>query len=131
MSLVQNNASVLVNQQDGSTSVNLVNRSSGQVSYNGVAGEFDKRTLAADTSIHTLDLPCSIVLQFYFKNTHATANILLTGTVQGGATQTLARLPPGGIFLYWAPSTAATVGFTELRYTSDVASATAEMFLGG
>ncbi len=131
MSLVQNNVSLLVNQQDGTSGVNIVNRSSGVVSYDGVGGEYDKRTLAADTSIHTFDLPATIVLQFFFKNTHATANILLTGTVQGGATQTIARVPPGGVFCYWAPSTGATLGYTELRYTSDTASATCEMFLGG
>ncbi len=131
MSLVQNNVSLLVNQQDGTSGVNIVNRPSGSISYNGVGGEFDKRTLAADTSIHSFDLPATIVLQFYFKNTHATANILLTGTIQGGATQSMARVGPGGIFCYWATATSATVGFTALSYTSDTASATAEVFLGG
>ena len=132
MSLVQNNASVLVNQQDGSTSVNLVNRTSGQISYNGVAGEFDKRTLANDTSNHAFDLPATTVLQFYFKNTHATANITLIGTKSGGSSQTLAVVPPGGIFLYWSPTSSGTgVGFTALSYTSDLALATAEVFLGG
>ncbi len=131
MSLVQNNVSLLVNQQDGVSGVNLINRSSGVVTYNGIGGEFDKRTLAADVNIHTLDLPATVVLQFYFKNTHATALILLTGTIQGGVTQSLARVGPGGVFCYWAAATAATVGFTELRYTSDTASATAEIFLGG
>lgn len=131
MSLVENNASVLVNQQDGTTGANIINRSSGVVSYAGVAGEFDKRTLAADTSIHTFDLPCSVVLQFYFKNTHATAVILLTGTIQGGASQSIARVGPGGIFCYWAAVTDTDTGYTELRYTSDVASATCEMFIGG
>jgi hypothetical protein len=130
MSLVQNNISVLVNQQD-SSGVNLVNRSSGVISYDGVAGELEKRTLAADTNNHSLDLPATNVLQFYFKNTHATAVITLIGTPQGGASATLAKLEPGGIFVYWAPSTSATAGYTALSYTSSVASATAEMFLGG
>lgn len=131
MSLVQNNVSLLVNQQDGTSGVNLVNRSSGVVSYDGVAGEFDKRTLANDTSNHAFDLPASPVLQFYFKNTHATAKILLTGTVQGGSSQVLARLGPGGIFCSWEAVTNTTTGFTALSYTSDVALATCEMFLGG
>ena len=131
MSLVQNNVSLLVNQQDGTSSVNIINRSSGVVSYNGVAGEYNSRTLAADTSIHTFEIPVATVLQFYFKNTHATAVILLTGTIQGGATQSIARVGPGGVFCYWAAVTDTDTGFTELRYTSDVASATAEFFLGG
>lgn len=132
MSLVTNNISLLVNQQDGVTGVNLVNRSSGVISYAGVAGELDKRTLAADTSSHAFDLPATTVLQFYFKNTHATANVTLTGTKSGGASQTLCVVPPGGIYAYWSPTSSGTgVGFTALSYQSDVASATAEMFLGG
>ncbi len=131
MSLVQNNVSLLVNQQDGTSGVNLINRSSGVVSYDGVGGEFDKRTLAADTSIHSFDLPATVVLQFYFKNTHATAVILLTGTIQGGSTQSVARVGPGGVFCYWAAVTDTDTGYTALSYTSDVASATAEIFLGG
>ena len=130
MSLVQNNVSLLVNQQDGVSGANIINRSSGVVSYDGVAGEMEKRTLANDTSIHALDLPASPVL-FYFKNTHATAKILLTGTIQGGAAQSLARLGPGGIFCSWEAVTNTTTGFTALSYTSDTALATCEMFLGG
>jgi hypothetical protein len=130
MSASNNNLSLVVNQQD-SSGVNIINRSVGAIAFAGVAGEFEKRTLAADTSIHTFDIPVAIVLNIYFKNTHATALILLTGTVQGGSTQTIARLPPGGVFVYWAPVTGATVGYTELRYTSDTASATCEYFFGG
>lgn len=130
MAASTNNLSLVVNQQD-SSGVNIINRSVGAISYGGVAGEFEKKTLANDTSIHTFDIPVATVLQIYFKNTHATAEILLTGTIQGGVTQSLARVPPGGVFVYWAPVTAADVGFTELRYTSSVASATCEFFFGG
>ena len=130
MSASNNNLSLYVNQQD-SSGVNIINRSVGAIAFAGVAGEFDKRTLAADTSIHALDLPAAVVLNFYFKNTHATANILLTMTVQGGSALVAARVPPGGVFVYWAPVTGGTVGYTAISYTSDVASATAEMFLGG
>jgi hypothetical protein len=84
MAASTNNLSLLLNQQD-SSSVNIINRSIGAVSYGGSAGEFEKRTLAADTSIHTLDQPTAVVLQFYFKNTDAAALILLTGTVQDDA----------------------------------------------
>lgn len=131
MSLVQNNVSLLVNQQDGVSGVNIVNRSSGVISYNGVAGEFDKRTLAADASSHAFDLPATNVLHFYFKNTHTTAVVTLTGTVQGGASQVLAKVQPGGVFCNWCASTSATAGYTALSYQSDTASATAEVFLGG
>lgn len=130
MSVSQNNMSLVLNQQD-SNGVNVVNRSIGAVSYNGVAGEFDQRTLPADTSIHALDLPCTNVLQFYFKNTHATAVITITATVQGGASQVVAKVQPGGVFVNWCASTSATAGYTAISLTSDTASATVEMFLGG
>lgn len=130
MAASTNNLTLLINQQD-SSGVNIINRSVGAVSYGGVAGEFDKRTLAADTSSHSFDLPAMNVLQFYFKNTHATAVITLTGTVQGGASQVLTKVQPGGIFCNWCASTSATAGYTALSYQSDTASATAEMFLGG
>ena len=130
MAASTNNLTLLINQQD-SSSVSIINRTIGAVSYGGVAGEFDKRTLAADTSIHALDLPCANVLNFYFKNTHATAVITLTATVQGGSSQVIAKVQPGGVFVYWSPVTSATAGYTAISYTSDTASATAEMYLGG
>lgn len=130
MSLSQNNLSLIVNQQD-SNGVNLVNRLVGAISYDGTAGELEVKTLAADTNIHALDLPTTNVKQFYFKNTHATAVILLTVTVQGGSAQSAAKVQPGGVFVYWSPVTSATAGYTAISYTSDTASATCEMFLGG
>lgn len=130
MAASTNSISLMLNQQD-SSSVNIINRSIGAIAFGGSAGEFEKRTLAADTSIHALDLPTAVVLQFYFKNTDAAANILLTMTVQGGASLVAARLPPGGVFVFWAPVTGSTVGYTAISYTSSVASATCEYFIGG
>ena len=124
-----NNLTMLINRQDAS-GVNVENRNIGAVSFSGVSGEFDVRQ-APGTSITTLDLPTTLVLQFYFKNTHSAANITLTGTAQGGSTQTLCVLPPGGVYVYWAPVTSTTAGYTQLRYTSDTTGATFEMFIGG
>ena len=125
----QNNLTLNINRQDAN-GVNIENRTIGAVAYAGLAGEFDVRT-APDTSQHTLDLPTTIVLQFYFKNTSPAANFTIVGTPQGGSGVTLAVLPAGGVFVYWAPATSASAGFTSLKYTSDTAGATLEMFLGG
>ena len=124
-----NNLTLLINRQD-SSGVNVENRSIGAITFSGVAGEFDVRQAPA-ASIQTLDLPTPIVLQFYFKNTHATANVTLTMTPQGGAAVVTAVLPPGAAYLYWAPVTSATAGYTTIKYTSDVSGSTFEMFLGG
>ena len=129
MSSSVNNLTMLINRQD-SSGVNVENRNIGAISYSGVAGEFDVRQ-AAGTSITTLDIPTTTVLQFYIKNTHSAANITVTGTPQGGSTQTLCVLPPGAVFVYWAPVTSVTAGYTQLRYTSDTTGATFELFIGG
>lgn len=130
MSVSQNNCTVNIIRQD-SNGVNAENRTVGPIAYAGVAGELDIRTAPADTSSHAIDLPCTNVLQFYFRNTHATAVITLTGTVQGGSSQVLKKVQPGGVFLAWDPVTSVTAGYTALSYQSDTASATFEMFLGG
>ena len=129
MSASQNNLTLLVNQQDAN-GVNIVNRSIGAIAYAGIVGEFHDGILTGTGSV-TLDLPTANVLQFYFKNTHATAVITLTGTIQGGASQSIAKIQPGGVFVNWCASTSATAGFTALSVQSDTANATFEMFLGG
>lgn len=129
MSASENNLTLVVNQQDAN-GVNIVNRTIGSISYAGVAGEFHDGVLT-DANLHTLDLPTANVLQFFFHNTHATSVITLTGTVQGGASQLLKKVQPGGIFCAWDESTSATAGYTELKVQSDTAGATFEMFLGG
>ena len=130
MAVSTNNISLVLNQQD-INGVNVLNRLVGAITYAGVAGEFDVRTGAADTSSHAFDLPATNVLQFYFKNTHATAVVTLTGTIQGGSSQSLAKVQPGSIFVNWSAATSATAGFTALSYQSSVASATFEIFMGG
>lgn len=124
-----NNLTLVINRQDASL-VNVENRTIGAISFGGVCGEFDVRQ-APDTSNHALDLPTTLILQFYFKNTHATANITLIGTPQGGASVTLTKLGPGDVFVNWCSGTSATRGFTALSYTSDTSAATFEMFIGG
>lgn len=123
-----NNLTLVVNRQD-SNGVNVENRTIGSVTFNGVCGEYDIRQ-APDTSSHSLDLPTTEVNNFIFLNTHASATITLTGTINGGSSQTIAKVGPGGVCVpVWA--TAAGKGFTALSYQSDTIGATFEMFLGG
>ena len=57
--------------------------------------------------------------------------IVLTGTVQGGASQAIKKIQPGGCVAMWDPVTSATAGYTALSVQSDTSGATFEMFLGG
>lgn len=127
MSASTNNLTLVINQQDAS-GVNIVNRTVGAISYAGAAGELEVRQ-APDTAQHTLDLPTTQINQVYIKNTHATGILTLVGTVNGGASQTLAVLEPGGVFIVWQAVTGK--GYTDLKYTADTTGTTFEMFLGG
>jgi len=126
MSASQNNLSLILNQQD-SSGVNILNRLVGAIGYAGVAGQFTDALLSG-TGATTITLPTTNVLQFFFYNTHATANITLNTT---GATGTaLIKVPPGGIVAVWNP-TGASGAITSITGTADVANATYQMFLGG
>lgn len=129
MAASENDLTLNIVQRD-TNDVNILNRTIGPVDYEGVAGEFHNGILI-DTNSHSLDLPTTNILQFYFKNTHATAVITITGTPQGGASAVLKKVQPGGVFCAWDPVTSATAGYTALSLQSDVANATYEMFLGG
>lgn len=122
-----NNLTLSINRQD-SSGVNVENRTIGAISFSGVSGEFDIRQ-APDTSSHALDLPTTEVNQVYIHNTHASATLTITGTVTGGASQTVCKIAPGGVFVVWQP--VAGKGFSALAYQSDTSGATFEMFLGG
>lgn len=127
MSASVNNLTLVINRQDAS-GVNVESRTVGAISFSGSAGEFDIRQ-APDNAQHTLDLPTTQVNQVYFKNTHATALLTIVGTVNGGSSQTMAVLEPGGVLVVWQATTGK--GYTDLKYTCDTSGGTFEMFLGG
>lgn len=126
-----NNLSLVLNQQD-SAGVNVLNRLIGAITYAGVTGEFVAGNLP-NTSIQAQTFPnaITIALQFYFKNTHATANITITATPQGGASVVVTKVGPGGVFANWSAATNATSGYTAISLTSDTAGGTYEYFIGG
>lgn len=125
---VTNNLTLVINQQDAD-GVNILNRSIGAISYEGSVGEFESGKLT-DTSEHQQTLPVTTVFQFYFKNTHASAKITVAWTPSGGAKSTIQVVQPGGELSFWHP-VVTSGGFTALYYTSDVANATFEHFIGG
>jgi hypothetical protein len=129
VSASQNNLSLVINQQD-STGVNILNRSIGAISYAGLAGQFVDGILTG-TGLVAQTLPTANILQFYFKNTHATAVITITATPQGGSSAVVVKVQPGAVFVNWCASTSGTAGYTAISLTSDTANATYEMYLGG
>lgn len=131
MAVSENNLTLRVNQQDVN-GVNIVDRTIGAISYDGSVGEFRVGNLS-DTAEHQQTFPQGLTtaLQFYFKNTHATAKITVAWTPTGGAKSTIAIIGPGGSIALWGATSAGSVGFTALYLTSDVAAATFEYFIGG
>ena len=127
MSASQNNLSLTINQQD-TNGVNILNRLFGPVAASATVGEFINGILTT-TGATAITVPTTNVVQFFFKNTHATAQINLNLT---GATGTaLIRVPPGAIAAIWTPATGASGAITSITGTSDVANATYEIFMGG
>lgn len=127
MSASQNNLTLTVNQQDAN-GVNIINRLIGQIAFAGVAGEMETRQ-APDTSQHTFDLPTPTILQIVIHNTHGTGVLTITGTINGGASQTVCKVGPGGVFASW--EAVAGAGWTDLKYTASVGGTTFEYFFGG
>lgn len=127
-----NALSLLLNQQDAN-GVNIINRSIGSISYSGSIGEIRKGTLTGTGEVQQTISPLGLttVLQYYFKNTHATAKITVTWTPTGGAKSAIDVIGPGGIIVMWSATSAGNVGFTALYYTSDTAGGTFEDFIGG
>ncbi len=127
MSASQNNLSLTLNQQD-SGGVNILNRTIGAIGYAGLVGQFTDGLLAG-TGATVFTLPTTNVLQFLFYNSSASANITLNVT---GATGTmLIKVPPLSLSIpIWA-ATGASGALTAITGTSDVASGTFSMFLGG
>lgn len=125
----QNNLTLLLQQLD-STGSPILNRTIGKLSYDGNVGVFTNG-IYNDTSAHSQTLPSSPVIQFYFRNTHATAVYTVTWTTQGGASVVAQKVQPGGAIAFWNTATSVTAGITALTLTSDTSGGTYEMFLGG
>lgn len=122
------NRLLLTLRQEDLSGVPIINRQIGFTSYNGTVGVFTNAILT-DTNAHSQTLPTTNVLQFYFKNTHATATITLTWTPQGGSSNVVKAVGPGGIVSFWETTTGS--GITALSIQSNTSNATYEMFLGG
>lgn len=93
-------------------------------------GDFRQGT-CTDTSLNAITLPVALVLQFYFKNTHATAKLTLKWTPQGVTLVTTSVLGPGDAIMFWHTVTSVTAGFTAFSLQSDTSGATYEAFFGG
>lgn len=126
MSASQNNLALSLTQQDAS-GTNILKRLI-EVTYAGVVGDY-KNGILTSTGATAITVPTTNVMQFLFRNTHATANIVLNLT---GATGTaLIKVPALGAVAIWAASTGASGAITAITGTADVVNATYEMFLGG
>lgn len=87
--------------------------------------------LLIDTSQHTITLPIAQVRQLWFNNTHATAQITVVWTRNGGAEATVNILGPNDQIMFWSENTGSNYGISSLKLQSDTANATYTLFLGG
>ncbi len=131
MSASQNNLTLTLNQQDAN-GVNILNRLIGAVTYGGFIGQFvDGNLTTTNPTSQTFPSTLVTALQFYFKNTHATAVITVTWTHTTGASAVVQAVSPGGVLLFWNTAATSPIAITALSLQSDTANATFEYFLGG
>ncbi len=128
---VVNRLSLIVNQEDAN-GVNVINRTIGAIEYTGLVGQQTSGVLPT-TGATTQNFPAGVttVLQYYFKNTHATAFITVTWTHTTGASVVVQAVPPGGVVAFWNTLATSPAGITALSLQSDTANATFEQFIGG
>lgn len=123
-------ATITSTDPNGNTSIN---RGLGNPSLAGAVCEAALYQLlpAADQAI---TLPASPIYNIYVKNNAAAGSgitIIVKLTPNGGAQQVLAKLEPGGVFLWWnVINTDANGGYTALTLTASGANTPVEYILG-
>lgn len=126
---IQTNFNLNVTQLDAN-GVNVVNRTFAAVGYAGVVGE-ERQGVLTGTGATVLTLPTATVFNFAMKNTHASANITITATKQGGTGAIVAVKGPGSIFVNGESASGTGNGYTAISLTSDTVGATYETYMGG
>ncbi len=132
MAASQNNLSLVINQQD-SNGVNILNRQIGAIGYAGSEGQWTTGLLTT-TGATALPFPLGLTNagQFYFKNTHASANITINLTPLAATGSVIVqKLTPGSCMAIWQAVSGASGGFSAATGTSDTTNASYESFIGG
>ena len=117
--------------EDSSGNV-ILNRSTGNPSIDSsVATGMEYLALGAGANVITL--PISPTTEVYIKNIDSAKSIKVTWTLNGGASNDVINLNPGGQILLWdTPGSApAAPGITALTLTPSAAGALVEYFFGG
>lgn len=112
---------------DGSGNA-FLNRVLGVLSFTGVASGIVRLKIPnADT---TITLPVSPTKQVYVKNNDSASLLTVKWTPNGGASNTVIVLSPGGVLILWDIAGVGN-GITDLKLNQSVANTEAEYFLGG
>lgn len=127
---VTNTLTAVVTTQEDTTGNVPINRGTGNPALDVTSGEFTTyKKLASGDNI--IQLPISPVCQVYVKNLDPTLVITVKGTLNGGASQPIAKLNPGDQVIVWNSSTGTTPGYTDITLNASGANALCEFFLGG
>lgn len=129
----QNLLSLTLQQMDINNVNILQPRAVGPVTYTGFAGQFQEAILTG-TGATVLPFPVGLTnaLQVYIKNTTATGNVTINLTpLAATGSVIVAKLLPGAVFAYWAPSSGSSGGYSAATGTADTPNCTLEYFIGG
>lgn len=102
-----------------------------------LAGNFGDLTINQQLPIagdNTIALPMNPVQNIYVKNNAASGSgqtVIVKATPNGGAQAILAKLEPGGVFIWWnIINTDANGGYTSLVLNASAINISVEYFLG-
>jgi len=110
-----------------------ITRGIGSPSLAGAVGELSSYQNLSTAAVETtLQLPATTVYCIYIKNLNgvgAGKTLSIKGTPTGGVEAVLAKLSPGGVFIYWQ-TVNSEGGYTSLKLTPEANDTPFEIFLG-
>ena len=131
MATSTNILSVTVRAQD-SAGTDIIGATGRLVTFTfaGSAGQY-LEAFSVPTTLTAITLPKSPCLQLYIKNLDVSNYVTATWTPNGGGSNIVKAIRPGGFIAFSDLDTAATAGITALSLQANTAAVLVEMFLGG
>lgn len=115
------------NDTDGTVPIN---RGTGNPAFDSTTADFTTYQKLSNGD-NTISLPVSPACQIYVKNLDPSLIITVKGTLNGGASQSMAKLNPGDQMNVWCDPTKTTPGYTALVLNASGANCLCEYFIGG
>lgn len=130
--MAQNNIFTVTVRAQDSSGTDIVGTTGRAVTFTfaGSVGAYTE-SLSVPTSPTTITLPKSPCLQLYIKNLDASNYVTVTWTPNGGGSNVVKAIRPGGFIAFSDLDTSGSAGITALSLQANTSACLVEMFLGG